>query len=428
MTIVCATDFSKSCDAALAAAAAIAARTQEDLVLTHALDFLDESLGELDLDQARTQAESALAEAAEQLSKRASRPVRPVLLYGPATEAIPEYAELRGVSLVVVASVGHGSKPFRRLGGTSERLARDVPRPLLVVRDPAPFEAWQRGERPLKLLLGVDRTTGWDASLKWVNRLRAAGPCDLTVARVYDAHEERERFGLPRAHALTERDRDLEARIEAELEQQVVVHGQGSLRFRAVLGIGRLGDHLVELASEEGVELIALGSHRQTGLARFASVASVSLHYAHASVLLVPPGPGLKEVRPPRRVLVATDLSPLSNGAVGHAYALVEGRRDAEVVLLYVDQRLGSSPVVHPEDALRQLVPTGGATSTRIVVVQDADAAKAICREADKASADLVCMGSHGRSGIVRAVLGSVAERVVNESTRPVLVVRSTSE
>ncbi len=425
MTIVCATDFSKSCEAALSAAAAIAARTQEELVLAHALDFLDESLGELDLDRARTQAERALAEAADRLAQRAGRPVRSVLLYGPAAEALPEFAELRGVSLVIVASEGHGAKPFRRLGGTSERLARDLPRPLLVVRDPAPFEAWARGERPLKVLLGVDRTSDWESSLRWVNRLRGAGPCDLTIARVYDAHEERARLGLPRAHALTERDAALEAQVESDLASRVVVQGQGSIRYKAVLGVGRLGDHLVELAGAEGIELIALGSHRQAGLARFASVASVSLHYAHASVLLVPPSLGAPEVRPPSRVLVATDLSPLSNAAVGHAFALVEGRPDAEVVLLYVDQHLGETPTVHPEDGLRQLVPEGRAAMTRLVVVKDADPAKAICTEAERAGADVICMGSHGRSGIVRAVLGSVAERVVRESLRPVLLVRS---
>jgi nucleotide-binding universal stress UspA family protein len=42
---------------------------------------------------------------------------------------------------------------------------------------------------------------------------------------------------------------------------------------------------------------------------------------------------------------------------------------------------------------------------------------------ADKSAADLIVMGTHGRSGIGHAILGSVAERVVQHAHRPVLIV-----
>ncbi len=53
------------------------------------------------------------------------------------------------------------------------------------------------------------------------------------------------------------------------------------------------------------------------------------------------------------------------------------------------------------------------------------NAAEEIIKAADEANADLIAMSTHGRSGISRWALGSVAERVIRVSSRPVLVVRA---
>jgi nucleotide-binding universal stress UspA family protein len=62
---------------------------------------------------------------------------------------------------------------------------------------------------------------------------------------------------------------------------------------------------------------------------------------------------------------------------------------------------------------------------TQIHVVSDADTAGAIAGFGVEIGADLVAVGTHGRSGLTRALLGSVAEAVVRRSKRPVIVVRS---
>lgn len=53
--------------------------------------------------------------------------------------------------------------------------------------------------------------------------------------------------------------------------------------------------------------------------------------------------------------------------------------------------------------------------------------ASEIIRHADEREVDLVVMGTHGRSGIDRYLIGSVAERVVRGSDAPVLTVRQES-
>lgn len=56
--------------------------------------------------------------------------------------------------------------------------------------------------------------------------------------------------------------------------------------------------------------------------------------------------------------------------------------------------------------------------------IREGDAAAEILRAADDESADLVVMGTHGRTGLDRLLAGSVAEAVMRRSNRPVLTVR----
>jgi nucleotide-binding universal stress UspA family protein len=58
--------------------------------------------------------------------------------------------------------------------------------------------------------------------------------------------------------------------------------------------------------------------------------------------------------------------------------------------------------------------------------IVDAPPAEAIHRVATEVAADLIIMGTHGRTGIRRLALGSVAEKVLRESEVPVLTVRGT--
>jgi nucleotide-binding universal stress UspA family protein len=79
------------------------------------------------------------------------------------------------------------------------------------------------------------------------------------------------------------------------------------------------------------------------------------------------------------------------------------------------------------DDAMRQLkelaartdLPAGAAT----VAVRAGKPAEAILAYADEQGADLIVMGAHGESAVVRFFLGSVAERVVRHATVPVLTV-----
>lgn len=69
----------------------------------------------------------------------------------------------------------------------------------------------------------------------------------------------------------------------------------------------------------------------------------------------------------------------------------------------------------------RELKAQGIQASHKVVV---GDPAETIMAYAKKAKADLIIMTTHGKSGIIRAVMGSVADEVVRKSGKPVLVAR----
>jgi len=77
---------------------------------------------------------------------------------------------------------------------------------------------------------------------------------------------------------------------------------------------------------------------------------------------------------------------------------------------------------------LRELVPgdaSAKSASTQVHVVEAAEPATAICQAAERFDADLICLGTHGRGGVAKALLGSTATGVLENTRRPVLLSRA---
>jgi universal stress protein A len=131
-------------------------------------------------------------------------------------------------------------------------------------------------------------------------------------------------------------------------------------------------------------------------------------------------------------VLCPTDFSPHAEAAFGLACSLA---RDygAKLVVLHVvpppvvyGEGLVLPPVALTEDLRRQLqqVRPAGAKPTVEHHLADGDAADEIVRQAKESKCDLIVMGTHGRTGLGRLVMGSIAEKVVCRAPCPVLTVK----
>ena len=133
------------------------------------------------------------------------------------------------------------------------------------------------------------------------------------------------------------------------------------------------------------------------------------------------------------RVLVATDFSDLGNCAVPYGCGIL--RRGGTLKILHVMEPAAATGKNKPRSdkgnpklrtQLRSLVPPEVRDRFRIEteIVENTEAAEAIRQAAERFNANVICLGSHGRSGMAKTFLGSVTQGVMTGSRRPVLVVR----
>jgi|SRR5581483_9804288 len=140
---------------------------------------------------------------------------------------------------------------------------------------------------------------------------------------------------------------------------------------------------------------------------------------------------------PPKRILVATDFSDGAKAALELAIAIAKPL-DAEIVLMHaweipiyafpdgamVPGGLFDGLEAASDEALQTQLRLYAKSGVKMRgALRMGPAWREIGIVAEQEKADLVVMGTHGRRGVVRWVLGSVAERVVRSSPIPVLTV-----
>ncbi|ELY50052.1 universal stress protein [Natronolimnohabitans innermongolicus] len=140
-------------------------------------------------------------------------------------------------------------------------------------------------------------------------------------------------------------------------------------------------------------------------------------------------------------ILVPTDGSPEVEGALEYAFDLAR-THDATVRAIYVVSiaGYGNMPMEAALDGLSDALRGDGRAAVDRVeelappdvevetAVLEGSPSRVIASQAQPGTCDLVVMGTHGRGGIDRLLLGSVAERVVRRASVPVLTVQVGSD
>lgn len=448
MAIVCGIDFSESSARAATVAAHLAVKTRRTLHLVHTLDLvIDDEL--VDSRQAlHDWAEERLRREVERLGAIAPS-IETHLRTGLPDDALLEVAARTQAKLVVIGPAG------RRLGRTTlgahaDRVAQSSHVPVLVIRDPSPFERWARESKPLKVVLGADATLSSDAALRWVDELRSFGPCDVVAVHLYWPPEQFHRLGLGGVRSYLDPDPEVTRTLEQEFFERVSARPLATaIRYRSEPHLGRVADRLADLAAEERADLVVVGTRARGALERLweGSVSRKLLRRAQGSVACIPvPGPSEAFATPKLTdILVATDFSRVGDAAVPLAFALAPPGTTLHLVHVVKTSSDPASPhdiftpsvaarseaVQKARERLLQLVPQFHAPQTKAIevhVLESPDPAAAIAQAAERLGADLVCLGTHGRSGVAKALLGSVAQGVVAHCKRPVLLARAPEE
>ncbi|HAB15632.1 MAG TPA: universal stress protein [Verrucomicrobiota bacterium] len=446
MTILCGTDFSPNAAEAVTVASALARRFNDTLELVHVATPISESDMPLEV---WSPVEAVLRQQLDKVAqplRATGLAVKTRLETGTPADELPRSAKPGSTRMVVLSSIGRVGLIRLVLGSTADRVAESAPVPTLVVRQVLPFQEWLTASRPLRILVAVDFSNLSDVALGLARELAEVGPCEIVAGYISDPETGITNWGAPAGDPeLTQAalERDLQERVAAQLEPR---------RFKiAVATTGRPpSDGLIELAKTHKSDLIISGTHQHHGVRRLwhDSTSRALLADAPTSVAVVPAQAGYLargRIPPLDRVLVTTDFSPLSNLAIPAACALLPVGGTLQLLHVlppveraftllgghpkrptlspgehrqwrrHIQRRLGS---LFPAEAFRRRI------KPEVVVRAETDVPAAILRQARQFGAHVICLASHGRGAALSALFGSVAQRVIAGSQRPVHIVR----
>lgn len=424
--ILCATDFSAESARASDAAAVLAAKTGERLILLHvsgSSEAADKGLASA----LHLAAEDRLRAEADRLRETGAE-VEEVVLDGSPSFALLDYLEESPGRLLVVASREKRTRPARWFsGGLIERIVKNSKIPTLVLRDPVVIEDWLSQDRPLRITIAVGSPTSSDVPLQWLKDLARIGPCEVTAVYLHWVPEETLRLGL-RDSSLFENTRQLQTLLERELKERTrEILGDLPVAIRVEPRWDRADLPLLGLAEAAEADLIIVGTRQRKGISRFVeeSVSTGLLHRSPLNLAIIPLVESTVNRRLPvyDRLLVPTDFSDTANLAVFHAAAMAPP--GATIHLLHVRDRIGLSPA-EAADQLRALIPSEAlerGIRFEIAVEEGRVPAETILQVAARRMIDIICMGSAGGNAISKVILGSVASEVTAASPRPVLLV-----
>jgi len=195
---------------------------------------------------------------------------------------------------------------------------------------------------------------------------------------------------------------------------------------------------VVDYAESHGVDLIAMPTHGRRGLERFllGSTTERVVRRAEVPVLTVKPDGDSSVGYPYANVLVPTDGSDCAKAALSAGVGVVKAERASLHLLSVVDTTsLGvenvEAQMVALEESANEILEgaSGFAENAGIDPVSETveygtSVHGAILSYIEDNDTDLVVVGTHGRTGFKRYVLGSVTEYLIRTSPVPVLTVR----
>ncbi|MEM5330991.1 universal stress protein [Paraburkholderia sp. JHI2823] len=301
-----------------------------------------------------------------------------------------------------------------------------------------------------RIMVAVDSSPASAAALRYLRRLVHPGATTVRVVSVAENPHTLVPLGVWAGSQLqAARDELLRDADTAIKTAQSALDGCGALLEGEVIDLYKEGGDLVHALSMAAVQwapdLVVLGARHHRALLRWVEgeVSAPLAKLLRVPTLVVPVEYEDELPGPPSRILFATDGSDASLTALRAGMGLVSARSDWRVIYV-VDRLLGreSGPLEQQlEETLREsgqvaLKAAGDelaasdpqkerVVETALVMTKSTydDVAHAIDRDARQWKAQLVVLGTHGRRGLTRWLLGSVAERTLRLTSIPLLLV-----
>lgn len=284
-----------------------------------------------------------------------------------------------------------------------------------------------------KILLSTDGSEYSEGAVREAIKLAKKCGSKLTVLSVVDTNPE---FDTLAPQIVEKKAKEVRSNLEAVQARAkkegvdcvtTVREGEDSYKY------------IVDEAAKNKSSMIVMGRRGRTGLKRLmmGSVTARVIGHAPCNVLVVPRAAQLQFAN----IVVATDGSRHSVAAASEAIGLAKRNGSVLTVLSVVPSEI-STPVdidftVSQRELIAEKEMQEAEKNVRAVkeaaqkenvsvkaYIMSGKPADAVIETAREKIADLIVLGSHGRTGLERLLMGSVAERVIVLASCPVLVVK----
>lgn len=279
-----------------------------------------------------------------------------------------------------------------------------------------------------KILVAFDGSQSSENALLESFKLAAEEKCWITVATVVPEYRgDLDLTGVTDVHnTLLRQGEELLSRA-ASLAQR-----EGAL-IKTVLEEGEIYERLVDLAEAENCGVVIVGRRGRSSLERalVGSVAARVIGHSQRDVLVVPTGTKIGW----RNILLATDGSKYSAFATEKAIDFAKsygGTLTAVSVVDVPDELFAEAPSLvddlvnkakgYVDTVRRKAEEMGVPTQT---LVKEGESFRSVIKLAAEGNIDMIVMGSHGRTGLKRLLMGSVTEKVIGHAPCPVLIAKS---
>jgi nucleotide-binding universal stress UspA family protein len=298
----------------------------------------------------------------------------------------------------------------------------------------------------LNALIPLDGTKLAESAFELLPFIKTLGFDRLTLVSVWDSGlEERVREDMQERHELmTEVEEKGRAFLDTYLGQQAAQLRADGYAVDVVVRMGRAADEVLAAAEELAPDLVLIATHGRDGLERWrlGSIADKVVRGAPCPTLVIGPNVETDIANYDlTKVLVPVDGGELAEAALPIA-SWIASAHEASIDLVRVisltsvayDPSMGMYPVdlvTAIEDAARAYLDRIGAGLAAKHQVETTllmgSAGEQILEYLKEHPAGLVVLASHGRAGVVRAALGSVADRMLH-GPAPVLILRPEEE
>lgn len=278
-----------------------------------------------------------------------------------------------------------------------------------------------------KILVAVDGSESSKNALHQAFKLANEEKCWITVTSVVPPYEgEIEILGIKDIRAALRRPCE-----EALTEVEKIAKTERML-VKTVCEKGEIYERIVDLADAENCDVIVMGRRGLRNIERMlvGRVTARVIGHTQRDVLVVPNGTTVGW----KTIVLATDGSKYSAAATERAIAFAKSYGGELKVLSVVDvpsEFYAEAPQAVEDlvgkakgfvaEAKKQAEAAGVPAET---FVGEAEAYQAINNLAKEQKADMIILGSHGRTGLRRLLMGSVTEKVIGYASCPVLVVK----